>query len=284
MCCAFSGKIVVLICIWRLNIVVSTENSTNTAVKPPRHRGAARQMFGSGSLRPRDSRPVYATGQRHYGERSTVSPDSSGYQILPELPPYPVLPYPFSYGDDVFPVPEVIGGSRSSTRSGLPRPVYRGGLYGGRPEYYSGKPNHGIIGGKNPFDLGQIRGKGFERATYFDTRKYKGIVPPGKSKDLMQSSDDLIDTSEEEFEHSCGFNCAPEEYLCVSSCICIKSESRCDGEFDCQDNEDEMGCEEYELMRHQKCEDKPNKIRCPSTKKCILKEWLCDGDDDCGAI
>lgn len=57
---------------------------------------------------------------------------------------------------------------------------------------------------------------------------------------------------------------------------------RCDGQEDCEDEEDELQCGEIESERNAKCETTENFIRCPGSGKCILRDWLCDGDDDCG--
>lgn len=43
----------------------------------PAHRGAARQMYGSGSLRPPGTRPIFATGRRQHGSRTTAAPQES---------------------------------------------------------------------------------------------------------------------------------------------------------------------------------------------------------------
>lgn len=62
------------------------------------HRGAARQMFGSGSLRPPGAKPIFATGQRQHGIRSTVSPHNSRRQFIP-LIKYPAFPLPIPADD-----------------------------------------------------------------------------------------------------------------------------------------------------------------------------------------
>lgn len=59
---------------------------------------------------------------------------------------------------------------------------------------------------------------------------------------------------------------------------------RCDGEEDCEGEEDELECGEIESQRNAKCDTNENFIRCPRSRKCILKDWLCDGDDDCGDL
>ncbi|XP_045480822.1 low-density lipoprotein receptor-related protein 4 isoform X3 [Harmonia axyridis] len=257
--------------VWYL--LESMENITMVSyVKSPRHRGAARQMYGSGSLRSRESFPVYANDRRRYPERSTISPDVGGYRLLPN-PGFP-------YTHDFYPLPEVIGGVRSSTRSGKERPILRGGLYGGRPEYYSGKPDHGFFGGRFPLDLGTLPGRGFRRTSSVHRQKNPRIGPD-RTKGVIHPSDDLTDMTEEDFDHPCEVSCSPNEYLCESNCICIKQDARCDKRVDCEDGDDELDCSEYELERHTKCNE-TNSIRCPTTGKCILKKWWCDGEDDCG--
>lgn len=62
------------------------------------HRGAARQMYGSGSLRTPGSKPIYATGQRQHGVRSTMSPQHPRKQFVPMIN-YPAFPLPIPAED-----------------------------------------------------------------------------------------------------------------------------------------------------------------------------------------
>ncbi|CAH0560459.1 unnamed protein product [Brassicogethes aeneus] len=251
-----------------------------TPTTPP-HRGAARLKYGSGSLRPPGTKPIFATGQRDHGVRTTLSPTMNNPTILHQ---YPIVPFPIPFdeyeripgGYPIYPdiIPRVYGLPPRSDRN-------RGGMYGGRPEYSNGRPNHALSSGRNPFDFGFLPGKGFDPnpGKYLPPpRREFGIVPK-----TIQNPDDEDEIQVKSFpdEHPCGEDCPRGEFLCVQSCTCIKSEYRCDGDPDCQGYEDELECGEN-VNRNGKCDETKNHIRCPMSKTCISKEWLCDGDDDCG--
>ena len=79
--------------------------------------------------------------------------------------------------------------------------------------------------------------------------------------------------------HQCGGECRGGEFLCSSSCTCIPTSWRCDGEPDCVADDDEADCGQD---GNAECLPEEGNVECPRTRRCIKKEWLCDGDDDCG--
>lgn len=250
-------------------------------------------MYGSGSLRPPGTKPIFATGQRQHGIRTTISPDQVNPRriFLPPLQSYPIVPYPipmrdydrYSGGYPIFNYKDFLSSLPSS--SNLDRPSNRG-MYGGRIEYSEGRPSHGLVRTRYPIDFGFIPGRGLppdpnpRRFGRFPSKS--GLLTKNGDMKLKFPEDDEEKQLEETYGHPCGDGCAPGEFLCVSSCICINEKNRCDGQEDCDNEEDELECGEIDSHRDAKCEANENFIRCPGSGKCILRSWLCDGDDDCG--
>ncbi|XP_047235897.1 basement membrane-specific heparan sulfate proteoglycan core protein isoform X4 [Girardinichthys multiradiatus] len=66
--------------------------------------------------------------------------------------------------------------------------------------------------------------------------------------------------------------CKADQAKCQSG-ECISQKFICDGQTDCQDGSDELGC-----GTPSPCE--PNEFKCKNGR-CALKLWCCDGDNDC---
>ncbi|XP_067942491.1 uncharacterized protein [Watersipora subatra] len=66
-------------------------------------------------------------------------------------------------------------------------------------------------------------------------------------------------------------SCPPNFFSCGNH-VCIASQNRCDGSFDCEDRSDETGCDGFECI--------PGQFQCDDGQ-CIAKVWQCDGHSDC---
>uniref|UniRef100_H2Z4K3 EGF-like domain-containing protein n=1 Tax=Ciona savignyi TaxID=51511 RepID=H2Z4K3_CIOSA len=108
--------------------------------------------------------------------------------------------------------------------------------------------------------------------------------------------------------------CKRKQFACSVSakCTCIPMAWKCDGDTDCGDSSDEIGCvlptchpksfqcengkcinREWNCDGENDCGDDSDELNCPteacdeSTEKtcrsggCVPKRWWCDGDDDC---
>ncbi|XP_055326014.1 basement membrane proteoglycan-like [Sitodiplosis mosellana] len=76
-------------------------------------------------------------------------------------------------------------------------------------------------------------------------------------------------------------DCNSNELRCNNG-DCVPKEAGCNGEWNCEQGEDETDCEYYNYyLDHYKAKLCPDdKFRCKSGH-CILKEWACDGKRDC---
>lgn len=66
------------------------------------------------------------------------------------------------------------------------------------------------------------------------------------------------------------FTCGRDHTTTGSNSDCIPAGWRCDGQMDCQDGTDEIGCPAC----------KPDQFRC-QTGQCIEQSWVCDGNIQC---
>lgn len=108
-------------------------------------------------------------------------------------------------------------------------------MYGGRPEYYQGRPNHGLSNGRYPFDFGFMPGKGLP--SDYDT-PYLGRYPPHHRNSDYDDGPDMYNLKQPEeeevdfkmvpdhYEPDCDETCVKEEFICHKSCKCIPAAKR----------------------------------------------------------
>lgn len=139
-----------------------------------------------------------------------------------------------------------------------------------------------------PRDMGQRHGDpsfewrdGLDRMPNHHHMPDHGFVP---GHDIYNTEEQLI--GDGGGSSPCSVTCEAWEYLCPLSCACIHKDVRCDGNYDCEQRDDEIGCEvvleEMAKETRTACEAMHSHIMCPKTPKCIKRDWICDGDDDCG--
>ncbi|XP_058794698.1 low-density lipoprotein receptor-related protein 4-like isoform X2 [Phymastichus coffea] len=273
----------------------SDAQTESTMQSSPSNRGAARQMYGSGSLRhaaltasttetpPRLSEyPVkgfdYSNGQQRGYESAGGFGYNGGYgnhggQKLPSLPPD-------FYGEDPIPTrhPEDTSDVARSRYSGPSNNGWRGQAGWSRQ---NGNANDKSVYGE--FDHGyDDRSRTRSDLDYLEYGHGVGQNGDANGKLDKDVRKGLVQEFEDEGKVLQPCTCAYQQFLCTSTCTCIAIDNRCDGTMDCENADDELHCEGFEGHHfNETCQGKRS-VRCPTSGKCIAKEWLCDGDNDCG--
>lgn len=195
-------------------------------------------MYGSGSLRPAGSNSLQQQDKQpnllsHNSTRKR--PQSSlPYSGIP-LVPVSIPIHDFEHIPRGYPpyISEgILSPHRGLTTNGASN---RGGLYGGRPEYANGRPSHGLRV-RFPFDHGFIPGRGYtvqginpgHGKVHYGKPPFRGYPSHGTGymKIPEEEEDQMDDEDDEEYEHPCGGKCSFDEFLCITSCTCIKNEHR----------------------------------------------------------
>lgn len=248
-----------------------------SAVKKPIISGAARQIYGSSSLRTvANNKQRKSRKNNPYTTRKPISTDyddddydQDQYGVLIHGPQSkPQVPFDASF--------RVMGGS------GARLPLGESDIYGARPL----GERHDIEDDWKHYDrYDQNKHNGH----HIGIRPNQPIMDPDSKLMQMPNGGHMIDDENEERseEHEpCTLGCLNSEFLCTISCACIPKHKRCDDELDCESGEDEEECimTNNEIIRTIKkdCEASEHHVLCPKTFACIAKDFLCDGDDDCG--
>jgi len=88
-----------------------------------------------------------------------------------------------------------------------------------------------------------------------------------------QTCDDVWDCQSGADERQCG-ECGAQQFRCRNHIFCYSYEDRCDGDHQCTDKSDEMGCDSWF------CNSANGTFLCQN-RRCIYEQWVCDGTPDC---
>ncbi|KAL1506053.1 hypothetical protein ABEB36_005485 [Hypothenemus hampei] len=254
------------------------------------HAGAARQMLGSSSLRQQGKKPILATGQRHYGVRTTLKPDLArtlpGYKYIP--PQYYDYFKNFHWAVALSEQPINIDGPRSS---GTKRIIHGGSesVPNTRKKISRGDSAYGPI---QPLIPCYIQ---CENGTFLCEIDCMCILEEYRCDGHAHCSDNKDEEQCENFRNRTTVICEEIKnfVMCPKTKKCISRDWLCDGDDDCGDYSDETHCgncffslkteQNFELLfmflgSVQNCST--DQFQCENGL-CIPKSWTCDNDNDC---
>lgn len=165
---------------------------------PPPHRGAARQIYGSASLRAPGS-PMVSNqhGQNKHKVVPSPAPNPKGIVLSqPYIPPHSV-PYPGHY------------------------PVFIG--RDGRAYTFTNMRNSGPIR-VPPMDYRLLTGKGFSNQDLKNIDRFLPAVQRAKGPEITPGV--KVSGENGEFITACKNACRKGEFMCVRTCVCLKREQR----------------------------------------------------------
>lgn len=180
-------------------------------------------MYGSGSLRPPGTNPIDGAPQPKFRKPTSTpnygkKPAGSRFPYAVPYPPLQTDLYPLDYSPRITPHDVTRSGAMPRTRLGY------NGKWGGRPEYFGGPPNQFFSRSRYPIDYGFIPGHGFKVSPNRGTIRY-GRPPNGGIVD--HANNYMKDPDSDGGDGGlCGGSCAPDEFLCQKSCVCINSSLR----------------------------------------------------------
>ncbi|XP_031629327.1 low-density lipoprotein receptor-related protein 4 isoform X2 [Contarinia nasturtii] len=273
-------------CVFFAPLNGETSDSSSESDINPVIAGAARQIYGSSSLRTSgNKRQTNKRRKNNHGITTTTTHqprfeedyddyDSRyphGTMVIHEQPPFSRSHFP----------PPVVDPNLNDARFRHLGPGVR--VPSGNDDTVFGTRHGGERQGDTDVDW-----KTWDRfGTKSDHDDNQNTVMHPDDDFMHMANNDETDSDDRLDEQLCTLGCLNSEFLCPHSCQCVPKYTRCNGVIECDFQEDEENCggtSNVEIIQNIKkdCESSDHHVLCPKTFACIAKDFLCDGDNDCG--